>query len=74
MDSHANCYIRKLLGLPRCFSDVGLFGRNMLELPIKSISLGYKQEKACLELELSRPTYKECESSHPHRQQMEGSS
>jgi hypothetical protein len=52
MDSLANNYIRKWLGLPRCFSDAGLFGQSMLELPIKSISLGYKQEKARLELEL----------------------
>lgn len=46
MDSLANNYIRKWLGLPRCFSDASLFGQNMLELPMKSISLGYKQEKA----------------------------
>ena len=52
MDSLANNYIRKWLGLPRCLSDAGLFGWNMLELPMKSISLGYKQEKACLVLEL----------------------
>ncbi|KAL0968221.1 hypothetical protein UPYG_G00263980 [Umbra pygmaea] len=52
MDSLANSFIRKWLGLPRCFSDVGLFGWNMLELPIKSISIGYKQEKALLVLEL----------------------
>lgn len=47
MDSLANNYIRKWLG----FSDASLFGQNMLELPMKSISLGYKQEKACLILE-----------------------
>lgn len=52
MDSLANGYIRKWLGLPRCFSDVGLFGWNKLELPLKSISLRYKQEKAHLVLEL----------------------
>ena len=52
MDSTANSYIRKWLGLPRCFSDTGLFGKNILQLPLKSISLGYKQEKTRLVLEL----------------------
>lgn len=52
MDTLANSYIRKWLGLSRCFSDAGLFGWNMLELPVKSISLGYKQDKARLVLEL----------------------
>ncbi|CAJ1066598.1 hypothetical protein ROHU_018794 [Xyrichtys novacula] len=52
MDNLANSYIRKWMGLPRCFSDVGLCGWNMLELPLKSITLGYKQEKAHLVLEM----------------------
>lgn len=52
MDSLANRYIQKWMGLPRCLSDAGLFGWNMLELPLKSIMLGYKQEKARLVLEM----------------------
>ena len=52
LDRLANSYIRKWLGLPRCFSDTGLFGANSLQLPIQSITLGYKQEKARLVLEL----------------------
>ncbi len=40
------------LGLPRCFSDTGLFGKNALQLPLKSINLGYKQEKTRLVFEL----------------------
>nr|XP_061819532.1 uncharacterized protein LOC133608354 [Nerophis lumbriciformis] len=52
MDSIANGYIRKWLGLPRCFSDTGLFGKNILQLPLKSINLGYRQEKTRLVLEL----------------------
>lgn len=52
MDSLANGYIRKWMGLPRCFSDAGLVEWNMLELPLKSISLSYKQEKAHLVLEM----------------------
>ncbi len=38
--------------LPRCFSDTGLFGKNALQLPLKSINLGYKQEKTHLVFEL----------------------
>ncbi|KAJ8332759.1 hypothetical protein SKAU_G00416550 [Synaphobranchus kaupii] len=52
LDGLANSFIRKWLGLPRCLSDVGLFGRNTLQLPLHSISLGYKQEKARMVLEL----------------------
>ena len=52
MDGLANSFIRKWLGLPRCLSDVGLFGRTTLQLPLRSISLGYKQEKARMVLEL----------------------
>ncbi len=48
MDTISNTYIRKWLGLPRCFSDTGLFGKNALQLPLKSINLGYKQEKTRL--------------------------
>ncbi len=56
MDGLANSFIRKWLGLPRCLSEVGLFGRNTLQLPLRSISLGYKQEKARLVLELREST------------------
>lgn len=52
LNSLDNSYIRKWLGLPCCFSDAGLFGQNMLKLPLKPISLGYEQEKARLVLEL----------------------
>ncbi len=52
MDTISNTYIRKWLGLPCCFSDTGLFGKNALQLPLKSINLGYKQEKTRLVFEL----------------------
>ncbi len=52
MDAHANSFIRKWLGLPRSLSNAGLFGRNVLQLPLKSIHVGFKQEKAKLVLEL----------------------
>ncbi|KAL7378001.1 hypothetical protein ABVT39_007243 [Epinephelus coioides] len=45
MDAKANNFIHKWFGLPRCLSNMALFGKNMLTLPLKSISLGYKQEK-----------------------------
>lgn len=51
MDRKANTFLRKWLGLLRCFSETGLFGRNILQLPFHSISLGYKQEKTRLVLE-----------------------
>ncbi len=52
MEAKANCFIRKWLGLPWCFSAAGLYGWNSLQLPLKSITLGYKQEKARLVMEL----------------------
>ncbi len=44
--------MRKWLGLPRCLSNAALFGRNTLRLPLRTISLGYKQEKVRLVFEL----------------------
>ncbi len=52
MEAKANSFIRKWLGLPRCFSAAGLYGWNSLQLPLKSITLGYRQEKARLVMEL----------------------
>ncbi len=52
MDTISDTYIRKWLGLPRCFSDTGLFGKNAFQLPLTSINLGYKQEKTRLLFEL----------------------
>ncbi len=48
LDSKANNYICKWLGLPRCLSTATLFGSATLKLPLKSISLGYRQEKVRL--------------------------
>lgn len=52
MDSKANNYIRKWLGLLRYLSNAALFGRIMLRLLVKSISLGYKLEKVRLVFKL----------------------
>lgn len=43
---------RYSLGLLRCLSYVGLYERNMLRLPLQSIGLGFKQNKAQMVLEL----------------------
>ena len=56
MDAKANNFIRKWLGLPRSLSNIGLFGKNTLQWPLKSINLGYRQEKARLVLELRDST------------------
>lgn len=48
LEAKANNYIRKWLGLPRCLSTMALFGRDTLQLPLQSISLGYKKEKVRL--------------------------
>lgn len=52
MEAKANTFIRKWLRLPRCFSAEGPYGRNALQLPLKSITSGYRQEKARLVQEL----------------------
>ena len=56
MDGKANAFIRKWLGPQRCLSETGLFGKNALQLPLQSISLGYMQEKTRLVLELREST------------------
>ena len=45
-------YIRKWLGLPRCLSTIGLYGRGALELPISSLAEEYKCAKVRLEMTL----------------------
>ncbi|KAL7405869.1 hypothetical protein ABVT39_009050 [Epinephelus coioides] len=52
LDSKANNYICKWLGLPQCLATAALFGSTTLKLPLKSISLGYRQEKVRLVFEL----------------------
>lgn len=57
-DHHLHCaqdglrYIRKWLGLPQAFSSVDLFGKNVLQLPLKVTYVGLQtgEGKACLEL------------------------
>lgn len=52
MDGKAKAFIRKWLGPPQCLSESGLFGKNVLHLPLQSITLGYRQEKSRLVLKV----------------------
>lgn len=52
MDGISSGYNRKWMGLPRCFSETGLFGKNMQQLPLKSMNIRFKQEKTLLVVEL----------------------
>lgn len=45
-------YVRKWLGLPRCLSSIGLYGKGMLHLPISSLVEEYKCAKFRLEMML----------------------
>ncbi|XP_078118984.1 uncharacterized protein LOC144525794 [Sander vitreus] len=45
-------YVRKWLGLPRCLSSIGLYGKGMLHLPISSLAEEYKCAKVRLEMML----------------------
>ena len=45
-------YVKKWLGLPRCLSSIGLYGKGMLHLPISSLTEEYKCAKVRLEMML----------------------
>lgn len=45
MYAKVNFFIRRWLGLPRCFSSPSLYKRDTLQLPLKSITLRYRKEK-----------------------------
>ncbi|KAK0156516.1 Retrovirus-related Pol polyprotein from type-1 retrotransposable element R2 [Merluccius polli] len=47
-----NSYVKKWLGLPRCLSSIGLYGKGMLHLPISSLAEEYKCAKVRLEMML----------------------
>lgn len=56
MDAKANHCIRNWLGFSQSLSNIGMFGKATLQLPLRSINLGYGQEKARLVLELRDST------------------
>ena len=43
-------FARKWLGLPKCFSNIGLYGRGILELPVSSLVEEFKCSKVRLEM------------------------
>lgn len=43
---------RERMGLPRCCSETGLFGKNMQQLPLMSMNTGFKQKKTLHVVEL----------------------
>ncbi len=47
-------YIKKWLGLPRCLSNIGLYGRSALELPVSSLTEEYKCTKVRLDITLTK--------------------
>lgn len=71
MDGKANTFnthssnSSKWLGLPQCLSEMGLFGRNTLQLPLQSISLDYKQEKTRLVLKLRESADQAVKNTNP---------
>ena len=48
MDVNVKSLIQKLLGLQQGLSEMGLFRKNTLQLPLQSISLGVQSENARL--------------------------
>ncbi|XP_049901864.1 uncharacterized protein LOC126391274 [Epinephelus moara] len=46
-------FARKWLGLPRCLSNIGLYGKGILELPLSSLTEEYKTTKVRLEMMLT---------------------
>ena len=46
-------FARKWLGLPKCFSNIGLYGRGILELPVSSLVEEFKCSKVRLEMTLT---------------------
>lgn len=46
-------FAKKWLGFPGCFSDIGLYGRGILELPLSSLTEEFKSFKVKLEMTLT---------------------
>ncbi len=46
-------FAKKWLGLPRCFTNIGLYGRGILEIPISSLTEEFKCSKVRLEMTLT---------------------
>ena len=46
-------FARKWLGVPRCLSNIALYGKGILELPLSSLTEEYKSTKVRLEMMLT---------------------
>ncbi len=53
LERTVSSYIKKWLGLPRCLSNIGLYGRSALELPFSSLTEEYKCTKVRLDITLT---------------------
>ena len=52
LESIVGSFVKRWLGLPRCLSKTGLYGRGLLELPVSSLSEEFKCSKVRLEMTL----------------------
>ncbi len=50
LERTVSSYIKKWLGLPRCLSNIGLYGKSALELPVSSLTEEYKCTKVRLDM------------------------
>ena len=53
LERTVSSYIKKWLGLPRCLSNIGLYGHNALELPVSSLTEEFKCTKVRLNMTLT---------------------
>ena len=52
MERTITSYVKKWLGVPRCLSNIGLYGKGVLELPLTSLTEEYKCSKVRLQMTL----------------------
>ena len=52
LEALISSYIRKWLGVPRCLSRVGLYGKGILQLPVSALTEEFKCAKVRLEMTL----------------------
>lgn len=52
MERTVTSYIKKWLGVPRCLTNISLYGKGVIELPITSLTEEYKCSKVKLQMNL----------------------
>lgn len=50
MERTVTSYVKKWLGVPRCLTNISLYGKGVLELPITSLTEEYKCSKVRLQI------------------------